>query len=78
MKSSLNTMAMMVFFLSNSVLSLTTLHSDNESIQYAPTGSWDAIGAPGAFGDSAMFLLAQHDLGTILITFPGMTYTSPL
>ena len=49
---------------------LVAIDSNNVNIQYAPTGSWDAIGAPGAYEGSAMFLLAKPEQGVVSFTFP--------
>jgi hypothetical protein len=49
---------------------LVAVNSSDSNIQYAPTGSWEAIGAPGAYEGSAMFLLARPEQGVVLFTFP--------
>jgi hypothetical protein len=49
---------------------LVAIDTNNANFQYAPTGSWDAIEAPGAYEGSAMFLLARPEQGVVSFTFP--------
>jgi len=49
---------------------LIAINSNNTNIQYTPAGSWEAIGAPGAYEGSAMFLLAKHEQGIVSFAFP--------
>ncbi|KAF8314074.1 acid protease [Clavulina sp. PMI_390] len=47
------------------------IDATSASFQFFPSGSWKEIAAPGAYGGTSRFLLAQANMGTILITLPS-------